>query len=330
MMTIWRMTANDKSTTHLTRAVLGTVLSVAKQLQQDRALLLPKAVAVFIHSYAPGDDKTIENLHLEVGENTIKFGSRWLMSQLIMYLQPFMDYKCVVRRLGTLLYPRNGNLLKSLSLALHTPTCTCTCSNSNGEIGDYTQTQESLLTEAGNVINDIIHEETKRTSNDITDLTNFTLDESIENTNSLLWNFVCLCTRSKRERTRESNKDDAHTKTVRRYFIVCMMIFATNPSFNTLLHHLVADTVEVCGGSRRLIRILNRLGVCVSTDTHDRLVTYLAEDQRERSVWSELSQDKFTLASIDNIDFFAKSCSCLLWRSVQKLSWNYHPDCATT
>lgn len=324
------MTANDKSTTHLTRAVLGTVLSVAKQLQQDRALLLPKAVAVFIHSYAPGDDKTIENMHLEVGENTIKFSSRWLMSQLIMYLQPFMDYKCVVRRLGTLLYPRNGNLLKSLSLALHTPTCTCTCSNSNGEIGDYTQTQESLLTEAGNVINDIIHEETKRTSNDITDLTNFTLDESIENTNSLLWNFVCLCTRSKRDRTRESNKDDAHTKTVRRYFIVCMMIFATNPSFNTLLHHLVADTVEVCGGSRRLIRILNRLGVCVSTDTHDRLVTYLAEEQRERSVWSELSQDKFTLASIDNIDFFAKSCSCLLWRSVQKLSWNYHPDCATT
>lgn len=93
----------------------------------------------------------------------------------------------------------NGNLLKSLSLALHTPTCTCTCSNSNGEIGDYTQTQESLLTEAGNVINDIIHEKTKRTSNDITDLTNFSLDESIENTNSLLWNFVCLCTRSKRE-----------------------------------------------------------------------------------------------------------------------------------
>ena len=39
------------------------------------------------------------------------------------------------------------------------------------------------------------------------------------------------------------------------------------------LHHLVVDTVEVCGGSRQLIRVLNCLEACVANDTHDCLVT---------------------------------------------------------
>ena len=81
------------------------------------------------------------------------------------------------------------------------------------------------------------------------------------------------------------------------------MLFATNPSCDTTLHHLVTDTVEVCGGSRQLIRVLNRLGACVSADTHDRLVTNVAEKQKDKSVWSELSPDVFTVASADNIDF---------------------------
>ena len=29
-----------------------------------------------------------------------------------------MGYKCTVKRIGTVLYPRNGDLLKTLSLAL--------------------------------------------------------------------------------------------------------------------------------------------------------------------------------------------------------------------
>lgn len=55
--------------------------------------------------------------------------------------------------------------------------------------------------------------------------------------------------------------------------MVCLMLFATNPSCDTMIHHLVADTNDVCGGSRQLMRVLNRLGVCVSADTHDRFVT---------------------------------------------------------
>ena len=82
--------------------------------------------------------------------------------------------------------------------------------------------------------------------------------------------------KSVRERTGWTNSDIAHIKNVHKCFIICMMMFATNPFCDKTLHHLVADTVEVCGGSWQLMRVLNRRGACVSFDTHDRLVTHVA------------------------------------------------------
>ena len=106
-----------------------------------------------------------------------------------------MSYKCIVKQLGTPIYPNNA--LKCLPLALY---------NSNkfpGHEGSILHVSQSdykslMLREAGNVINDTIHEEVKRLNNHTTDLTSFNLEESI---NPLLWDFVCLCTRSVREQT---------------------------------------------------------------------------------------------------------------------------------
>ena len=72
---------------------------------------------------------------------------------------------------------------------------------------------------------------------------------------------------------------------------------------NTVLHHLVTDSVDMLAGSRKLIKLLNRLGVCVSCDTHDHLVTQVAERQRKASIWDELNSSVFTVATVDNIDF---------------------------
>ena len=57
-------------------------------------------------------------LNLEVGDSTVKFSSRWMLNQLIIYLHPYMEYKCVHRKYGTMLFRRGGDLLTSLSLAL--------------------------------------------------------------------------------------------------------------------------------------------------------------------------------------------------------------------
>ena len=193
-------------------------------------------------------------------------------------------------------------MLKTLTLALYKAP--------EGELlesDDHKTTSRdttSVIQEAGSIINDMIHTEIRKYGDQTPDLTSFDLEASIKNINPNLWDFVCRSTKSVRETIGITHGvEHEHIKNVRRYCIIAMIMFATNASCNTPLHHLVADTIEVYGGSRQLMRILNRLGVCVSSDTHDRFVTCIAEQQSKASLWCELTPGTFTVATVDNIDF---------------------------
>ena len=150
----------------------------------------PTTVTVFLDHYCQARDN--EELYLELGDGSIKFSARWLMHQLIMYLQPYMSYKCVVNRLGTLLYPRNGDMLKSLSLALHDCHSDSSVHEDNPalQLPNCQSNVASVLWEAGSILNDIIQNEIRRLKEHSTDLTNFSLMVGL-----------CLCTRSVREHT---------------------------------------------------------------------------------------------------------------------------------
>ena len=304
---LWSMTIRDDSITEVTRAVLATVLYIAKLLLDNKALLLPHAAEVFRQNYSFANEDS--NLYLEVRDGTIMFTNKWLMNQLIIYLHPYMGYKCVVPRLGTLLYLRNGDLLKSLSHALYkSPYSDASLKHEKAaRHSQHDQSATSVLHEAGDIVNDLLLQEVRKCKDRANvDLTTFNLDNSIQEVDCLLWEFICLCTRSYREKTCRPHSDNVHTKKVRNYYIICMMMFATNSSCDTVLHHLVADTIEVCGGSRNLVKTLNRLGACVSNDTHDRFVTCIANKQHKASLWDELSPDVFTVATVDNIDFLQR------------------------
>lgn len=237
------MTLHDERIDGLTRVVLVTVVSIAKMLWEGRALLLPHAVAIFQNNYISGEGDN--DLYLETGDGTLKFTAKWLMKQLIIHLQPHMCYTCVVKRVGTLLYPRNGDK-KSLSLALfHSHIGNVSLEHEVSQPNSQKNTT-SILEEAANVLNDIIHDQIRSLKDHTIDLTLFDFDHAIKKVNPILWKFVRLLTKSVRERTGKPGVD-AHIKQVHRYFLVCLLMFATNASCSTALHYLVADTIEVCG-----------------------------------------------------------------------------------
>ena len=103
----------DSATDKLTRSVLHTASYVARELLNQRAVLLPHVSRVFLCAYDHCGLDSDEQI-LEGRENTIKFSSRWLLKQLIMHLCKHMEHKCVHKRFGTVLYRKGGDMLVSL------------------------------------------------------------------------------------------------------------------------------------------------------------------------------------------------------------------------
>ena len=85
---IWEYKLSDISTDKLTMAILLSVLFVASEILHNRAVLLLHVASVFI--VANGSTSAVisqQPVCLEVGEGIIDFSTRWLLNQLIVYLQ---------------------------------------------------------------------------------------------------------------------------------------------------------------------------------------------------------------------------------------------------
>ena len=92
-----------------------------------------------------------------------------------------------------------------------------------------------------------------------------------------------------------------HTKKVRHLFCLCALMYCTDDRCYLPLRNLIADTVGQPWWF--LIRILNRLGVCSSTDTLARSIQYRIQEREQRGAEQECSPNSFTVISADSIDF---------------------------
>ena len=97
-------------------------------------------------------------------------------------------------------------------------------------------------------------------------------------------------------------------------------MFCTNPKSPTPIHDVIADVTEVCGGSRQLIQILNRLGCASFADTHDRYITQYAMVQCQSTIWDDIPNNVFTISSVDHFDML-QSYTAVYCGDQQ---WSYH------
>ena len=116
-----------------------------------------------------GTSTTGIDVDLEIGDSTVTFSSRWLLHQLITYIHPYLQYKCIHRTFGTVLFFRKGgDLLASLSWALGAMSYKSFQSSSFLLTPETTGTgaghREKVIEEAGCILNDLIHEELQQQS----------------------------------------------------------------------------------------------------------------------------------------------------------------------
>ena len=178
-----------------------------------------------------------------------------------------MSYK----KHGTLLYRNNGDLLTALSNALY-----------KGKLKkDVTAhanaTMEVHPTHHADEINALIHKQIQKfLTADLTTTFRFDqieVDMLVSEIDPQLWSFMKSITRSISERrgydvkANKMHTSPYHIHKIRCLFCLCVQMFCTDDRCSIPLHMLVTDTIDRCGGSTELIRILKRLGVCASADT---------------------------------------------------------------
>ena len=81
LISIWEDKISDENTDQLTTLILQVVLFVVTELLHNQAVLLPHVSLMFIEAYKLCSTVASQGLV------TIEFSSRWLLNQLIMYLQ---------------------------------------------------------------------------------------------------------------------------------------------------------------------------------------------------------------------------------------------------
>ena len=90
-------------------------------------------------------------------------------------------------------------------------------------------------------------------------------------------------------------------KSIRRLFILCQIMFCIDSTCYLPFYVLIADLIDSYGVSVELIKILNRLGVCVSNDT---LLRHIQQKVQE-GILQGLNPSILTLFTLlDDIDLY--------------------------
>ena len=299
---------------------------VGQQLLEGNALLLPS-----IHDLLCEYIKqviTANNLELEACTSTL-VTSRWVLSSLTATLQHHIACTCTVRKYGTLIYRPNTDLRPTLAKALWSVRNISRCGplDSNSATPSN-EAPEKCVEKCLAEVNAMVHSQIKallaKNALSPVDHDCLNIEKIIQEMDPNLWKAVCILTQSATEKrgtskTTECNSFAFHVKRIWRLFLMCTLMFITDDHCSIPLHILLADIVDSLGSSSILHRILNRVGMCASSDTLSRFMQH-KEGSFKTTVDSFISNDSFTIVSADNVDFLHNFAS--IAGGKQQSSWH--------
>ena len=308
-------------------AVLSTILMVGTTIRKDNAILLPAAHKHFTSSLKQPPPRSRECT------------CRWLLKELEKVLSHHMTSTCKHKKHGTVLSRTGGDLMNALSYALSVSSKSATNSEPTSAVTDKsgcTCSIEDKICEVGEFLNHKLHNlASTLIENDKREPFNYQtldIDKQMEMVDPALTQHILTLTKSYNEKkqlyTADEHSLSAHTKKVRRFYSLCVLLFCTNSRCCMPMHLLLTDVVKHHGGSSELIKILNRVGAVSSEDTHGRLVTFISQ-QREKEMETEFNPQAFKLASVDNIDVLSHYTKAygICRKNVQYMARHIHPVC---
>lgn len=285
---------NIQSTTDLIEAAMNRVaIAVGTELLDRNVLLLPSVHDLFC---------SIANelsVHLdEVITPSKLVTSAYILSSLTATLQHHITCYCKIKKYGTVLYRPDTDLNQALAKTLWQLR---TKDHPSAETTNHhTQVLQDLNSRACSHIQSFLNQYSKQEFN----MADLNIPQLIADIDPKLWEAVCLLTMSVSEKKGRWNTASSyyHTKQVRRFVLFSIMMFCINDQYTIPLHTLITDVIESQGGSTELVKILNQLGLCASSDTLARYIQHKSINLDD-TMKHCLTPDSFTVVSADNIDF---------------------------
>lgn len=207
-----------------------------------------------------------------------------------------MKCACKIRKHGTIIYRSDGDLLLSLSKALHKQDITIPTQSTHN---DATKSVNALFRQQ-------IHKYLEEDKLVPFKYHQLNIEKSISDMDPAIWSFVCELTKSTSEckgcsKISDTDSHAHHVKKMRRFSCACMLMFCIDDRCCMPLHNLLTDMIDGYGGSSLLIRTLNRLGICSSLDTLARTIQYQVKLRKEIGPEKEFNNTAVCVVSIDNL-----------------------------
>lgn len=155
-------------------------------------------------------------------------------------------------------------------------------------------------------LNSRLHEQAKKFISDFkaTDVyTTLNIDSMIKELDPVILQFIKLLTFPVRGSKRKLFEDDTAAKTIRHFYIVCVLLFNMNHACAPL-HVSLSEAIVCHGGSQVLVQLMNRLGAVASLDTCNRLATDVVQTRLRTGIKPFLVPKMLTVVSVP-------SCSCV-------------------